>query len=449
MKPHENILNLFAGAAKARELYPPTHPARKQSITSLLQALAPDLSSRPEAVIGIVEETIVYEDRPLYELSPALEDVVHLLVALEIKAIHIRREAKPEDLLYLFELIPSKEALQQKGPWVARQVEQQTAGRILVLPEVPDAHKVYNEAISYMGELLGEIRMGQIPKPEKAMNVAKNVSECVLKNEQAILGLTMIKSYDNYLFNHSVNVCVLSMALAKAAGLQDPTLTEVGLGGLLHDIGKTRVPIEILGKPGRLTPAEWEVMKTHSTKSYEIIQEMGKTAEVTARCAREHHVQYDHQGYPYLGPGAKAHPFSHLVAVADCYDAITTLRSYQKQTPPYEALRIMDRLSGTKLDPSFFKTFVAMLGLYPPGSVVRLDSNEIAVVVENHVEAMERPKVKIIFDSMGRKVKEPFEVDLARQEGVSGPPRAIVAPVDPTMRNIDVSRYLNVPPPSQ
>ncbi len=444
MKPAQAAMSLFAGAAKARDLYPAGHPARAQAVTALLQALRPYWAKRPAAVFGIVEETLVFEEEPLYELTPALDELLKLLLGLEIKAVHLRRDVLPADVEKLFEVLTAKPAADQKSPWIAKTVEAGTSGRITVVPETPDAHQVYSNAISYMGDLLGELRMGQIPKPERALDIAKNVTDCVLKNEQAILGLTMIKSYDNYLFNHSVNVCVLSLALAKAAGLQDPVLTEVGLGALLHDVGKTRIPWEVLSKPGKLTPAEWDVMKSHSTHSFEIIQEMGRMAEVTSRCAREHHVQFDHRGYPDLGLGKKAHPLAHLVAVADCYDAITTLRTYQNQTAPFEALKIMDRLAGTKLDPGFFETFVSMLGLYPPGSVVRLDSNEIAVVVENHPEAPHEPRVKIIFDAKGTMLPEPLELDLSSQPG---PARRIVSTIDPVLRNINVGKYLEAPPP--
>lgn len=444
MKGPETLLSLFAGAAKARDLYPEGHPARRQAINNLLQGLKPHFINHSEAAFGVVEDTLVFEDRPVYEPTPALDELLQLLQEIEVKAVHIKREAAIPDIEILLATITSPAAVQEKGGWISRQVESRTQSRIIVLPEVPDAHKVYSDAIDYMGNLFGELRMGQIPKPEGAVNVAKDVSDCVLRNEQAILGLTMIKSFDNYLFNHSVNVCVLSMALAKAAGITEPTMTEVGLGGLLHDVGKIRVPKEILTKPGKLTASEWDVMKAHSTFSFEIIGEMGHLEQVTARCALEHHVQYDHQGYPNLGSGKKAQPFSHLVAIADCYDAITTLRTYQKPMAPYDALKIMDRLVGTKLDPEYFKAFVAMLGIYPPGSVVRLDSNEIAVVIENHPDAPNEPLVRVIFDKTGRPLAEPFDVNLSAQ---SGPRRDVVATIDPVMKNIQVDKYLSVEKP--
>lgn len=439
MKFEEMVLSRFAGAAKARELYPAGHPGRKQSLDQLIAEIAPLHEKFPEVIVGVIDDTLVLNEHPLYELSASLEDLLQLLSTLEIKSIHLRRAVVAADLDYLFDLLQSHQALGGKAAWIARQVDARLDGRVTVLPEVPDAHRVYNDAIDYMGGLFGELRLGQIPQPQGAFNIAKDVSECILRNEQAIVGLTMIKSFDNYLFNHSVNVCVLSMALAKACGMTDPTLTEVGVGGLLHDVGKTRIPKEVLTKPGKLTVDEWETMKSHSTHSYDLIQEMGVTAEVTGRAALEHHVQYDHQGYPYLGPGKSAHPLSHLVAIADCYDAITTLRTYQNATAPIEALKIMDRLTGTKLDPGYFERFVAMLGLYPPGSVVRMDSNEIAVVIENRVEAPSEPRVKVIFDATGRRLPTPVDLDLAQQGGA---PRSIIATIDPSLRNIDVSQYL-------
>ncbi len=442
MKAYEQILNFVAGALKAKTLYPSDHPAFRKSIGSLLQALQVFHKQGKEITVGVAEDTLVCEDFASYNLPNALQELLEFLQKIEINAIHFQPGLTPEELIQWVEVFDSPEAEQRKGDWVADELVMRGVTHILVALVTPDAGKVYGEALTYVGSLFGELRMGEIPRPDKAKGVVSAMNRCLNKNPSALIGLSMIKSYDNYLFNHSVNVAILSLALANALDLKDPLLSAVGLGGLLHDLGKIRVPKEILQKPGKLAPSEWELMKQHSTHSYEIIMEMGTLQETTSRCALEHHVQYDLKGYPNLGPGNRPSPFSHIVAIADCYDAITTLRVYQNQHGPREALLLMDKLAGSKLDPHYFERFVTMLGVYPIGSVVRLETNELAIVTGSNPEPNSPPRVKIITNEFGDRLPAPLEMNLAGPQPANAPSRRVIGTIDPLLKNISVAEYL-------
>jgi len=287
--------------------------------------------------------------------------------------------------------------------------------------------------------VLSEVRLGKIPRAEKAKKVVKDLSEQVFRDKTALLALTLLKSYDNYLFNHSVNVSVLSLALAETLKVPKQDLEDIGLAGLLHDIGKTMIPKSIILKPYKLTPEEWQMVKEHPIKSAEIVSKMEGVSELCARLVYEHHINYNRQGYPQLEEGRQVHPYSKIITIADCYDAITTLRPYQKPFPPREAMRIMESLAGKVIDPVYFQEFVRMLGIYPVGSLVRLDSGEIAVVVETHSHAPLSPRIKIIIDELGRRLAEPIEIDLSEEKEAK---KSIVAPTDPLLYDIDPAEFL-------
>lgn len=442
MKPYEQILHLVAGAIKAKALYPTEHPAFKKAVANLLLALKPFHDRRQEITVGVAEDTLTCEDFALYHLPAALQELLEQLLNIEVNVIRFKPGLTAEEIIDWVDILDDAETNNQKGDWVSGELVMRGISHITVELVSPDPTKVYNDAISYVGSMFHELRMGEIPRPDRAKGIVSAMTRCLDDNPSALLGLSMIKSYDNYLFNHSVNVAILSLALANALDLKDPILSAVGLGGLLHDLGKIKVPKEILQKPGRLSPAEWEKMKEHSVHSFEIIQKMNSLQETTARCALEHHVQYDLKGYPDLGPGNKPSPFSHIVAIADCYDAITTLRVYQNQSGPREALVLMDKLAGTKLDPHYFERFVTMLGMYPVGSLIRLETNELAVVTGTNEAPDAPPKVKIIIDEFGNRLPQPIDLNLAGPLPASAPSRRIIGTVDPLLKNIDVTAYL-------
>lgn len=214
-------------------------------------------------------------------------------------------------------------------------------------------------------------------------------------------GLSAIKNFDEYTFNHSVNVCVLAIAFGNALGLPKKRLAELGLAALFHDIGKLTIPKKILNKPGQLTNEEWDIMKQHPLFAIRLLFNMHGYSDSALKkiiVALQHHMNYDFSGYPRLILEKKLHLFSRIVAIVDTFDAMTTDRVYQKALKPDEALRRIISFSSKRYDPVLVKAFVSSIGLYPPGTLVETNDGAIAVVLKSNprFEYIERPIIKIV-----------------------------------------------------
>ena len=265
------------------------------------------------------------------------------------------------------------------------------------------------------------------------------MAQLTMTEPHAMLALSMLKDYDNYTFTHSVNVSVLALAVGRACKLTEEQLKTLGLGGLLHDLGKLRVDVNIITKPGRLTDAEFEEIKEHPGFGAEIIKEMeGVTAEVM-QIVHGHHLRYDRTGYPSDVAGETVSPLVEMTAIADAYDAMTTLRSYQRPFTPRKAIARLKDVAGSSLHPDFVTRFIESLGPYPVGSLVRLDSNEIGLVTKVEAQDTSLADIKIIYDPAGTMLDEPYMIQIRPDQ-----PRKIVAEVDPQTKGIDVTDFFDL-----
>lgn len=257
----------------------------------------------------------------------------------------------------------------------------------------------------------------------KAKRAVQSIVDLILNEEFSLIGLTAIKNHDEYTFQHCVNVSILSISLGQRLGLSKKMLGELGVSAILHDLGKATIPGWVLNKPGKLTPEEWKLMTDHPVQGVKMISKLRGLNELALRAmivAFEHHLNIDQSGYPKLGGGNLVMSlFSRIVAIADCFDAMTAHRSY-RETPftPYEALHHMLIANREKFDPLLIKAFVNTVGMYPAGTVVLLDTNEIGVVTEHNGHDIFRPKVKIVADRDRKKVDGAI-VDLSHREAGS------------------------------
>jgi HD-GYP domain-containing protein (c-di-GMP phosphodiesterase class II) len=223
-----------------------------------------------------------------------------------------------------------------------------------------------------------------------------------------------MKSHDEYTFFHSVNVCILSIALGRMSGLNDEQLKVLAVGALLHDIGKIRVDTSILQFPGRLDQDQWKQIKLHPQEgAASIMAAAAPGQEIAATVAFEHHARFDGSGYPSVTRREHdLHFFSRLVATADTYDAITTRRSYRRAETPNRALGVLLKGSGTFYDPDFVRAFIELVGIYPPGSLLMLDGGEVAMVTQT-VEAGAVPELVLVRTEQGTLLEEPERIDAA------------------------------------
>lgn len=232
-------------------------------------------------------------------------------------------------------------------------------------------------------------------------------------NKQVMVHLTQIYSTDNYLYSHSVNVGIYSAALGMALGLKRDQLVDLGIGAMLHDIGKTQIPLEILNKPGKLTDEEYAVMKEHSSIGYYLLKDIPDIPLLSAHCALQHHERLDGTGYPRALKGDQIHLYGQIVGVADVYDALTSDRVYRKGFLPHVALEILFTSTG-QFDSDLIAKFRDNVAIYPLGLLVTLGTGERAVVVDINTKFPHRPIVRVLEDANGQTLKVPYEVDLSQ-----------------------------------
>lgn len=434
----EEILKNMMAALKGLTLYPPKHPSVSKPIKELYGLISGHLSVDHKLTFSVIEGVMVVSGEPYYDTVLPAREMMERFEEKKLSNVDFMKGVTEEEVKDFLEILNMESAALEAKGGVAGELANRNVTRIVL----KSAKQVYNKAVDTVKGLLHEARLGKIPNSDKAIQMINEITEKVIEEKPAMLGLTMIKNYDEYLFNHSVNVSVLSISLAESVDVPKEDLQDIGLAGLLHDIGKTATPIEIIRKPGKLNPEEWEAMKMHPVKSAEIARKMKGISELTSRLIYEHHVNYDMKGYPKLPEGQGIHPYTKIIEVADCYDAMTTLRPYQKQFTPKEALEIMQNIVGKVVDPQYYESFVRMIGIYPIGTLVRLDNNEIALIMEAKVEDELKPKIKIILDRDGNHLPRPLVIDLESDgRGSAVGPVKIVSTVDPLLLNVDIAEY--------
>ncbi|MFQ6096182.1 MAG: HD-GYP domain-containing protein [Armatimonadota bacterium] len=306
-----------------------------------------------------------------------------------------------------------------------------------------DAHHVYGMALSAVQESMRDARMGRLTDVGSVRAAARQLIDAVLQEASALAALTTIQRYDMYTFAHSVNVSILSLCIGTRLRLQWTALEELGTAGLLHDIGKVTIPRDVLLKPGELTREEREVIRNHPVEGARMLQNVPGMGPVPPVVAFEHHMRINGEGYPSQRAGQTLAGASRIVAVADCYDAMTAVRPYRPAVPPDSALRQISRLAGSHYDPAIVRELIGALGIWPVGSCVRLTTNEIAVVRRHNARDPGRPVVLLVLTSDGQRYSSPIELDLSQDR--SGPdrqPRAIVKSVGAVLKGIDVEEVL-------
>lgn len=288
------------------------------------------------------------------------------------------------------------------------------------------AERLALKAREVVRALFCQARAGQAISLDHSLAIVDELTAMVATQPGALIGLVRLKSKDNYTFAHSVAVCTLMIALARQLGLTPDQVREAGMCGLLHDVGKLRVPGHILDKPGKLTPEEFRVMQMHPQHGVEILRRGGQVPDSVIDVCLHHHEKMDGSGYPHGLPQGQISLLARMAAVCDVYDAVTSERAYKNAWDPALALARMAQWEG-HFDPSILHAFVRVVGIYPVGSLVRLASGRLAVVVEHHPEALTAPRVRVFFSLRSGSHIEQRVLDLSRP----GEADHIVAREDP------------------
>ncbi|HUL37434.1 MAG TPA: HD-GYP domain-containing protein [Thermodesulfobacteriota bacterium] len=306
--------------------------------------------------------------------------------------------------------------------------------------------KVFFETIGTIKEVITQIKSKQYADVRKLKRFAQKAVHLVIEDESILLGMTTIKDYDEYTFNHSVNVSIYSLAIGKRLGFSKKALTELGITALLHDIGKSKIPREVLNKPASLNEEEWGMMKRHPLMGVEILLNLKQLGEINPRMVIgifDHHLKSDLSGYPKLFRKKEMSLFGRIIQIADSYDAMTTPRIYKK-TPytPEQALALLLRERTVHYDPILLKIFIGLVGIYPIGSLVLLNTREMGIVYkpDHDPKWLDRPAVILIDRGEKGDVKKEV-VDLKETDGLGRYKRSIVKALDPYQYHIDIAKY--------
>ena len=398
-------------------LYGTGHPLCIEATDEAARTATTLIGDKAGVLLGIVDDTLFLEGEASGLISLQYNSFLRDITAVGVETILMTPPVSSDDMDSLVRLI-------------AGDVDEFSDGRTIRVNttdlgtdgsnKTPTARlrRSYTHSLDALRGVGRSMQAGETITLDDTAAVVKDLLERSLANPAAALLLTTVKSHHEYTFYHSVNTSILSLGLARLAGLSEEDQVVLGIGAMLHDIGKIGVSRTILQHPGRLDAAQWEEIRKHPQLGAEaILAAASPGEELAAVVAFEHHARFDGSGYPRLvyhdgtqphpGQGHPLHFFSRLVAVADTYDAITTRRSYRRAEPPSRALQVLVSEAGSSYDPDFVLAFAAMMGIYPPGSFLRLASGEVLMVTRPSDDPVATPTAVVVRDRGGTYVQAP------------------------------------------
>lgn len=278
---------------------------------------------------------------------------------------------------------------------------------------------IYSETFHNVNNIMKSVRNGGSIDVSSVKSTVSKIVQSIFNNDNVFMKLSGIRDIDNYTYLHSIDVCIYSIIAGKSLNLLPDMLNNLALGALLHDIGKCKIPPEILNKPAKLSESEFEIMKKHTEYGYDILRKTPGLSEDVARIALNHHEHWDGAGYPRGLKGEEIDLLSRIVAIADVYDALTADRVYRRRFMPHKAVEYLISNSRAQFDPQILNIFMDNIAVYPPDIIVMLSTGEIGKVVKSKGPPSIRPKIMVIARKEGPPVYEPYEVDLARNPEVS------------------------------
>jgi len=458
------LLIAFYGALSALKLYPVENEAVQQALTELhtlvdrIVRIDGDAEVRVVGDFFFLNETRLRLDLSNFATFGQFASALHAhgIGAMEIHAGVERNEWAPFVSMLLRKPMgdaPFEGFLDRLASAPVRHITVRSATEVEDSRDDEEkltaAKRTYAQSVKVAKDVLGDMRLGKAVNVRKVKRAVQGIVDQVLSNESSMITMTTLRDFDEYTFTHCVNVSIFAVVIGQRLGLDRLQLYELGLGALFHDIGKQRLDVDVINKPGGLSDAEWAHLKEHPAEGLLLLFDLHGFADVPYRqmlMAYEHHMKIDLSGYPPNRRTREPTLFSRIVAVADAFDAGTSVRSYQYEPwPPDAVLQEMRDNPKRGFDPLLVKALITATGVYPVGTLVILDTHELAVVaqVNPDPELLHRPKVKVISDPVGLPLPEPKTLDLAEADPATGQPRhQIIKTTDPQKYGIRVSDYL-------
>jgi putative nucleotidyltransferase with HDIG domain len=449
---YEDLLRRIAAGVRAAQLYAPDHPLVARNMAALVTGLSTLHQQQPSIAVGIVGNELVVADTPMQKVSASMGELIKKLKDNKVERIAFERGVTQDELVALMQNLSRLGAkadadreLSTPHVRVGRLKSDDEAKRDGIASDIAAIKQMYSNAVA-TAEIAWESAATEgIPDAPAALQTVEGLADAVTQNRTALMALTAMRNYDNYTFTHMVNVSILTMAQARAIGIDGKLLREFGMSALMHDIGKVRTPKEILNKPDKLTDDEFVIMRRHVVDGAEILRRTPEMPILAPVVAFEHHLRLDGSGYPFTVRRPALNLGSMLCAIADVYDAMRSQRTYQQAYPTDRIVAVLKKNEGSQMDQNLVRRFVQLLGIYPPGNLVKLSTGEVAVVLRIHAPDPHRPRVRVLFGADGVRLDLPFERNLwePQPDGQGHhTPATVVGPVDPADYNLDPLTFL-------
>ena len=421
----QKLAGLVQSALQCQQIYPAQHPRFTEAIDELQAELRTMLDGDEPLRIAHVDGQFVLGSQQVTVAGEVISEFASLLAELGIEKLVFEPGVEHNELLTLLAILgrsPEEAAL---AGGVEAEIEKADLPHIEIGAITVDsrggdvrnpdslfrAWESYSAGLQIMRGVKSLTRQtGKIHNVEGIHQTATDLAAMAMQETRPLLAVHSLMQHDEYSFTHSLNVALLTLALAQNLPFKPDDLHEITVAALLHDVGKERIPGEILRKPGKLTPEEWDIMNTHGLEGARMLSETEGMGDLAPLVAYEHHLAYHED---LRDDGWEPHLVSQLVSITDVYDALRSIRPYRGEIPPDKSMRIMEEDAGTKFEPSLFAGFKAMVGYYPPGSVLRLESGRLAVSFAVNPRTPELPQVILVEEGENGKAGSGERLDLA------------------------------------
>jgi putative nucleotidyltransferase with HDIG domain len=416
----EELLRRFGAALRGAQLYAPGHPLVARNVASFTDVVQRLLEDVPAVSIALIADEVVVGDVPLPRGAATLGELFNKLKSRGVERVSIDRGVTIEEMVSTVDALCRR--LQSAGdpddiafpdlPHVRIglvRIEERSQASV---SDMATIRKLYTQACSTMRTVWENAARDGVTKASDVRNVVGELSQAVSQNRSALLALTAMRNVDSYTFTHMVNVSILTMVQARGLGIDGPLLREFGVAGLMHDIGKVRTPPEILNKPSRLDDDELIVMRRHTVDGAQILRKTRDVTPLAAIVAFEHHLRLDGSGYPSGVLRSSLNLATMLCTIADVYDAMRSKRQYQDAYPADRIVEVLERAKGQEFETNLVRRFVQLMGLYPVGSLVRLNSGACAIVLRTYPPDPYRPRVRVVYAADGHRLDVPYDVNL-------------------------------------
>jgi HD-GYP domain-containing protein (c-di-GMP phosphodiesterase class II) len=448
------VFQLLSAVLKNVTFYPEEHPILLAAADKLLSKIEELLTGRKEVAFYLVGGELFFETLSV-PIDQSLLLIMEQFAARDIGGIVFKPELASVELIH-FACVMSKESVlsadsEDMNALITKEgithialhrgllVNKQAGGAIKEAKKKASA--VFNDTINALEEVVQAVYADQASGMRKVNFVIESMVDNVLDNRDALMGLTNIKIYDKYTFAHSVNTAILSVSLGTYLSFEKPQIAILGVAALMHDIGKVTIPNEIINKPGKLTDEEWKQVQRHPIDGALLLSNVRGVPKLAMVAAFEHH-QHGEKGYPEVEGKYKRHPFSQIVSLADAYEAITASRVYYRANmTPDKAINILLKNRGITSAPVLLQAFINMVGIFPIGTLLKLDTGEVGLVMHQTRDLM-RPRVLILNKFDGSEKETGDVVSLVETMG-GNYKRSIAGTIDPNIANIDIIKYFD------